>query len=129
MRYFIASALLLATQPLAAGELVPSVPEAFLGHWAGSSSSCNSDTDDLRLHISSAHISYWESEGPILAVVVRGREVALIAELSGEGHTWLATAKFTISAHGELLGDRYSVPGKTVVRYKCPGIAGVPRPN
>ena len=129
MRYFLAISLLLAAQPLAAGVLVPAVPDSFVGHWAGSPSACDSEFDDLRLHISSEHISYWESEGPILAVVVRGRELALISELSGEGRTWLATSKFTISAHGGLLSDSYSAPGQRIVRYKCPETDAVQRPN
>ena len=128
MQYIIAIALLVTPLSLTAGEAEPMVPDRFIGTWAGSNSSCGSDSDDLRLHIGSRRIVYWESEGPILAVVVRGREIALIAELSGEGHTWLATAKFTISAHGGMLVDRTSGPGKQVVRYRCPGPAREQRP-
>ena len=120
MRSILAVALLATPPSLTAGDSQPTVPARFIGHWAGSQSSCDSVADDLRLHIGPHHIAYWESKGPILAVVVRGREIALISELSGEGHTWLATAKFVISAHGERLLDRTSVPGKTVMRYRCP---------
>lgn len=129
MRYIFAIALLCTPLSLAAGESEPTVPDLFVGSWAGSVSSCGSASDDLALHIGSRHITYWESQGPIKAVVVRGREIALIAELSGEGQTWLATAKFTVSAHGSLLVDRTSVPGKRIVRYRCPDPVGERWPN
>lgn len=124
MRFGIALALLVLPCSLSAAESQATVPDRYVGHWAGSRSSCGSDPDDLRLHITSRRIAYWESEGRVLAVAVRGREIALIAELSGEGSTWLATAKFAISAHGEVLVDRTSVPGKRIVRYRCPDPAG-----
>ena len=104
------------------------VPERFAGTWAGSSASCGSDTDYLALRLTSRRISYWESAGPIKAVVVRGNEIALIAELSGEGETWLSTAKFELSPDGRMLTDRLSIPGKDIVRYRCSGSVGT-RPN
>ena len=129
MRFLLPIALLATPLSLPADESQPTVPDRFVGHWAGSHSFCDSDSDDLRLHIGSHHIAYWESQGPIRAVVVRGREIALISELSGEGNTWLATAKFVISAHGEMLVDHTSVPGKKVIRYRCPASAGDQRSN
>lgn len=129
MRCVVAIVLLVMPFSLTARESEATVPDRFVGYWAGSQSSCGSDSDDLRLHISSRRIAYLESEGPILAVVVRGREIALIAELSGEGRTWLATAKFVTSAHSELLVDRTSVPGKKIVRYRCPDPVGERRPD
>ena len=104
------------------------VPERFVGTWAGAPASCGSDTDDLALRLTSRHLTYWESDGPIRAVVVRGDEIALIAELSGEGETWLSTAKFELSPDGRTLKDNISIPGKEVVRYRCSGPVGT-RPN
>ncbi|WP_282275766.1 hypothetical protein [Stenotrophomonas sp. PS02297] len=97
------------------------VPDRFLGHWAGSPDSCGSDADDMVLRIAPRHISYWESDGPIRAVVTRGDgEIALISELSGEGETWLSTANFKLSRDGRQLIDDTSVPSQKFVRYKCP---------
>ena len=111
---------LLLPLPLWAGAAGFHVPDPFVGYWAGSLDSCGSDTDNLRLYIDRHHISYWESEGPIKAVVVRGNnEIALIAELSGEGETWLATARFELSPDGKRLIDSTSVTGEDVVRHKC----------
>lgn len=118
--------LLLSSGASAFGSVVPT---QFVGHWAGSPDACDSDADDLVLRVGASHISYWESEGPIRAVVSRGQnEFALIAELTGEGETWLATARFTLSADGQRLVDSTSVPGQETVRCRCP-VAGDTRPN
>ena len=104
------------------------VPVRFVGNWAGDPASCGSDADDLVLRVSPHRISFWESAGPIRAAVARGDEIALIAELSGEGKTWLSAIKFEISPDGRMLTDTVSVPGKEVVRYRCPASTGT-RPN
>ena len=91
----------------------------------GAPDSCGSDADDLTLRITPRHITYWESDGPIKAVVVRGdTEIALISELSGEGETWLSAARFTLSKDGRQLIDSTTVPGRELVRYKCSGNVG-----
>src|SRR5690554_3101204 len=115
------TALLMATLllPLSAvaGSDMTTVPDRFVGHWTGSPDSCGSDADDLTLRIAPHHITYWESDGPIKAVVVRGdTDIALISELSGEGETWLSTAQFTLSKDGSQLLDNTTVPGKEFVR-------------
>jgi hypothetical protein len=123
------AALFLATLllPLSAlaGSGIATVPDRFIGQWAGSPDSCGSDSDDMILRIGPDHIGYWESEGTIKAVVVRGdNEIALISEMSGEGETWLSTAKFTLSQDGRQLIDNTSVPGREFMRYKCSGAVG-----
>ena len=124
----IVLAIALVTPALASSYGDVAVPERFVGTWAGSPTSCGSDADDLALRLTSHHITYWESEGPIRAVVVRGNEIALIAELSGEGETWLSTAKFELSPGGRMLTDSISIAGKEVVRHRCPQSVGT-RPN
>jgi hypothetical protein len=79
--------ILLVTSGAVAAERVTKVPQAFLGRW------CNADSESL-LEIKSNEISFYESQGPIKAVVARGNsEIALIAELSGEGEAWLSNDK------------------------------------
>jgi hypothetical protein len=120
---FIAT-LLLPLSALAGSDMA-TVPSRFVGQWAGSPDSCGSDADDLTLRIAPRHITYWESDGPIKAVVVRAdTEIALIFELSGEGETWLSTAQFTLSRDGSQLVDNTTVPGTELVRYKCSGAVG-----
>ena len=121
MRFAVTIATLALVFDATSAAANSAVPAQFVGYWAGSPELCGSDSDDLILHISEKHISYWESNGPIRAVVTRGsNEIALIAELSGEGETWLATASFTLSTDGRRLLDSTTVPGQTVVRYRCP---------
>jgi hypothetical protein len=120
---FIAT-LLLPLSALAGSDMA-TVPSRFVGQWAGSPDSCGLDADDLTLRIAPRHITYWESDGPIKAVVVRAdTEIALIFELSGEGETWLSTAQFTLSRDGSQLVDNTTVPGTELVRYKCSGAVG-----
>ena len=122
MKPVIAIATLLLPLSLQAGSLTTFVPARFIGDWAASPQSCGSGTDDLALRITYNRIRYWESEGPIKAVVVRGNaDIALITELSGEGETWLATATFKLSRDGRKLVDVTTVPGREIIRYKCPG--------
>lgn len=129
MRIAAALAALLCSATVAASTDVPQVPDQYIGQWAGSPGACDSEADDLTLRISKERIAYWESEGPILASISRGsRELALIIELSGEGETWLATAKFELSEDGQQLIGSTTIPGKSVVRHRCSAVAAS-RPN
>ena len=118
-------ATLLLWSSVVAGSDMTTVPDRIVGQWAGSPGSCGSDADDLILRIAPRYITYWESDGPIKAVVVRGdAEIALIVELSGEGETWLSTAQFTLSQDGGQLIDNTTALGKDLVRYRCAGSVG-----
>ena len=129
MRLLASSIFLLLPSAASGSEAVPTVPEQFLGMWGGGTSGCGSDEDDLALRIDREAITYYESSGPIKAIVVDGHyTIALIAELSGEGQVWLALIKFKLSAHGMRLIDETSVPGQEVIRYRCPQSNGA-RPN
>jgi len=124
IRLAIAAAMLLPL-PSTASQPVAEVPSQFIGVWMGSPASCDSERDDLALQLERKRISYWESNGPIKAIVVHGNnEIALIAELSDEGESWLTTAQFKLSPAGDKLIDDTSIPGKEVVRYKCPKLDG-----
>ena len=124
MRLAAAFAALLTSTSVGASSDAPRVPDQYIGQWAGRPESCGSDADLLTLRLSKDRIAYWESEGPILASVSRGaRDLALIIELSGEGETWLATAKFELSADGQQLVDSTTIPGESIVRQRCPTVA------
>jgi hypothetical protein len=129
MRLATAFAALLTLTSVGASSDAPRVPDQYIGQWAGRPESCGSDADLLTLRLSKDRIAYWESEGPILASVSRGaRDLALIIELSGEGETWLATAKFELSSDGQQLVDSTTIPGESIVRHRCPTVAAA-RPN
>lgn len=74
---------------------------------------------DYWYDIGAQQIRFDESAGAIKAVVTRGeRELALIAELSGDGETWLAFSHFRLSADQKSLAD---ITGEAeYVRHRCP---------
>ncbi len=116
---FFPAALLLSFPALATHAAV--VPDRFVGHWAGSREACGSDADDLILRITPGRLVYWESEGTVTAVVLHAENrISLTAELHGEGDTWRATMRYTLSADGKQLIDGTSDPGRKIVRYRCP---------
>jgi hypothetical protein len=101
----------------AVAEQQNAVPARFQGEWAASLAQCGKDSES-RLVIGAAQIRFYESEGTIKAVVTRGeRELALIAELSGEGETWLDFSHFRLSADQKTLTD---ITGeRAFVRHRC----------
>jgi hypothetical protein len=106
--------------PATAAEVMDSVPAQFLGGWNSVLAHCGTSQNDSSLRIESDHIYFWESDGPILAVVAQGQhEMAIIVELSGEGQTWLRTAQFKLSpAKDKLIYT--STLGDEFVRFRCP---------
>ena len=70
--------------------------------------------------ISAHRITFSESGGLIRAVVTRGKfELALIAEPSGEGETWLSYSYFRLARdHASITSVNDGEPG--LVRYRCP---------
>lgn len=116
---FAVSALILSML-IGAEAGAATVPERFLGRWATSAASCDSDADDLAIRIDAESIQFWESDGPVRAVVERGEnELALIAELSGEGETWLAAMRFELSTEGDRLTGTTAGSGQGIVRFRC----------
>lgn len=120
MKHLITSVFIVASGSVVAAEPVESMPTQFIGKWNAVVTDCGTGNNDSALEIKANHISYWESDGPIKAIVAHGRyEVALIAELSGEGETWLTTAQFKLSPGEDRLTST-SIPGSEFVRYRCP---------
>jgi hypothetical protein len=118
MRSLIA-VLLLLPATVTAADVVPAVPDQFVGEWNARLADCGTGENDSALRIRKKQIEYYESDGPIKAVVSRGRyEIALILELSGEGQTWITTEHFKLSPGGEKLTS-VNQPGDGFVRYRC----------
>lgn len=116
----LAALLLLLPSLAVAAELVPAIPTQFRGEWNTDLSVCGTGDNESALSIKANSIEFYESDGPLKAIVVHGRyEVALIAELSGEGETWLATHEFRLSpGMDKLIADYGS--GDEYVRFRCP---------
>jgi len=99
------------------------VPVPFRGEWNSKLEDCGTGLNDSSLTIGARTISFYESSGPILAVITKGEtSLALIARLkSGEdGSTvWDAPVKFELSQNQAVLKDTTQA-GKPFTRYKCP---------
>ncbi len=61
-------------------------------------------TDESWLRIEAGRLSFYESSGPVRAVVARGNaEIAVIVELSGEGSSWLEPLRLRLDSTGQRL--------------------------
>ncbi|GHA77501.1 hypothetical protein GCM10007067_13680 [Lysobacter bugurensis] len=118
--------LALALAPVIAAAGGSAIPHRFLGEWNPDVSQCGKGTDESLLYIEPRRVRFWESSGPVRAAVARGRELALILELSGEGEVWLSATQFDLSRDGnELVWETTS--GEKFVRFRCP--SAKERPN
>jgi hypothetical protein len=112
--------LFLTSTSVTAADVLDGVPAQFSGEWNSVIAHCGTANNDSALRIERSHIYFWESDGPVLAVVAQGEyEIVLIVELSGEGQTWLSTAHFKLSPAKDKL-IYASTPGEDHVRYRCP---------
>lgn len=120
MKTLLLLAIIAAGGSAVASESVDSMPDLFIGEWNADVADCGIGRNDSILKIDANTISYWESVGFMQAIVVQGRrEVALIADMSGEGEEWLATAHFKLSEAGDELVSMDERGGE-FVRYRCP---------
>ena|SRR6266480_3064028 len=103
--------------PIVAAELSPKVPTEFQGRWNADLKNCG--RGESRLEIRANTITFYESSGPIRAIVTQGKnEMALIAELSGEEGKYLSLRHFKLSKDQKELTD---VSGDSpFVRRRCP---------
>lgn len=96
------------------------MPPAFQGEWNENPAHCGTGLNDSRLRITATTVRFYESGGPVKAVVRRGAfEIMFIAELSGEGQSWLAAHRLILSSDG-LYITAPSDEGAALVRYRCP---------
>jgi hypothetical protein len=112
--------LILVAVSATAAEQQRAVPARFQGEWNTNLEHCGTDLNDSRLKISTDRIQFYESGGPVRTVVTQGDfDLALIAEMSGEGETWLSYRHFRLSADHTYMTD---VTDKdfALVRYRCP---------
>jgi hypothetical protein len=94
------------------------IPRKFQGEWNMQPAACGTALNDSVLLLESEKISYYETSGPVRAVLAHGHELGLLAELSGEGHTSIHAAQFRLSRDGRTLIDELSTP--QLKRYRCP---------
>jgi hypothetical protein len=100
---------------------VPTVPKQFRGEWNVKLNLCGTYDEDGRLVISERAISYYESIGPVRAVIVANpRDVVVIAQVRGEGETWLARHHLLLSNDLSILTEVFG--SHSVSRFRCPQV-------
>ena len=113
-------ALMLAPISTLATDRQDTVPARFQGEWNVDLEHCGTGLNDSRLRINADRIRFYESGGPIRAVVTQGEfDLAIIAELSGEGQVWLSYKHFRLSSDHTYLLD-VTDPDSEMIRYRCP---------
>jgi hypothetical protein len=96
------------------------VPAGFHGYWEPDLKLCGTYGGDGRLVISANELHFYESIGPVRAVLVENpRDAIVIAQLRGEGETWLAHRHFRLSEDMNTLTD--VLEHGNVIRHRCPG--------
>ena len=126
MKFLLIVFLITLSCNAAGSELRQSVPPRFQGEWNVDLRACGSGDNDSALGIAANRIEFWESSGPIKAVVTSGEfDMAIISELSGEGETWLSYTHFRLSGNHNNLIDVTN--GGKFVRQRCPAKKNVPR--
>lgn len=105
---------------LNASQIVKKIPDKFQGSWASNVNYCGMD-HLYNLEISNASLSYWESSGPTVAIIInKSSQFAAIVEMSGEGDEWLSFIHFSLSKDGRELKDISNAnTSQQLVRYKC----------
>lgn len=96
------------------------MPAGFQGEWNENRAHCGTGLNDSRLRITADWVRFYESGGPVKAVVRRGAfEIMFIAELSGEGQSWLVAHRLILSSDGTYI-TAAADSGPDLVRYRCP---------
>jgi hypothetical protein len=96
------------------------IPERWHGEWNEDRSACGTDSNDSRLALSADRIEFWESFGLVRGAFTNGPlEILIVADMAGEGLTWLGSSHFRMAGSGDSIamdtGD-----GRQFIRYRCP---------
>ncbi len=90
------------------------LPEDFTGRWDATIETCKT-TSDMKLVITQTEMTFWESNGQIIAVTINDPDdVTVKAAFSGEGEQWQRDLHLVLSDGG----DRLRVDD--TARVRCP---------
>jgi hypothetical protein len=121
----MSKSLLFALAILAGGDAVAvqqvsEVPSGFHGYWEPDINLCGTARGDGRLTVSQNELHFHESIGPVKAVLIESpRDAIVIAQLRGEGESWLAQHHFRLSEDLNTL--TLVLERGNVIRHRCPG--------
>lgn len=104
----------------AAARALTAIPEPFTGEWNADLAACGTQDSDSRLRIAPAELTFYESGGTVGVVAAQGpSDVSVTAAMSGEGESWTAEYRFTLSPDGQTLTTSYS-GAPPLDRRRCP---------
>lgn len=120
MKMLLALFLMLALGTAAGAEKQKAVPAHFVGLWNANLKHCGYGARaESGLTISTSHIEFYASAGPIHEVATQGGlDLLIVAELFGEGEARLTRLHFRLSADHKSLTN--VTDGAKDVRFKCP---------
>jgi hypothetical protein len=93
------------------------LPDRFLGKWDGKGG-CTG-ISDMAMTITQETVDFYESTAQIKGVTVNGpNDVTIQGDFAGEGQTWSAPMRLTLSDDGNTLTMRQDKLSTT--RVRCP---------
>ncbi|WP_445427521.1 hypothetical protein [Alishewanella sp. HL-SH05] len=97
----------------------PRIPKTFQGTWDANDEACKTQYSDMRLHISSSVVEYWESSGNLIEVI-ESKNISFIARFafSGEGENWESKITYFLLNEGSKLVQAFD-DGLRVSRVRC----------
>lgn len=97
-----------------------SVPSSFHGKWSEKIDDCKQQESEGDLTLSSNKMAFYASGGSVKKVFVNNPlDIIVVANLSGEGETWLSNIHLRLSHDKTSLVDiSYKEP---FIRYRCLG--------
>jgi len=104
---------------VAGAQRQPTIPDEFLGKWAGSPAKCGVSSESS-LAIYADRVDFYEGGGRVVAVKeVTEREIEIVLESSGESEQ-RSLRRFGLSEDGRSLTD-LTMPRYPTVRIRCEG--------
>jgi hypothetical protein len=97
-------------------ETSATIPEAFRGKWSDSVETCAMTMDDTSvMRVTGAAITFYEGQATVKSVkLLSADSIEVEANWSGEGRTWSATNRLTLSRSGQAITlTGYGRNGKT----------------
>jgi hypothetical protein len=92
------------------------VPARFQGRYASDAAACGRPGDESHLQIQDRQIVFQESSGAVSGAQVDGDQIAITAQMTGEGETWERTSRFRLDGEDVLVDSEHGMR-----RVRCTG--------
>ncbi len=96
------------------------IPKKFHSEWNEKRNDCGTGNNDSSLTITATEMHFYESDGAVRGAFMNGPyEILVVADMSGEGSSWMSSFHYTLAGDGDYLSMRME-DGSLFVRYRCP---------